>query len=271
MGDRARRRTRQPHSAARLLQGVAAGRQPSRSGRGAALRRQRVSGRAHDPGRGGKNLLRDLARQVGHHGVLWGGLRRRRDRLRGAAAPERVVRRHLPRRAADPGRRSRDRRPARHDLVSRRRRSPTCRTTCCPSCSFPSSSPSSSTRSCSTRPSACGKSRSSEQDAASNWIWGAFKMPGRVLATCATSGTSAAARTNTSARWSTPISRAAAWRWASRRATRLRRCRHAQWLSGGDRPARGRRGRRRPRPERASRSAGPTGARWTGLHDASRE
>ena len=119
MGDRARRRTRQPHSAARLLQGVAAGRQPSRSGRGAALRRQRVPGRAHDPGRGGKDLLRDLARQVGHHGVLRGGLRRRRDRLRGAAAPERVVRRHLPRRAADPGRRSRDRRPARHDLVSR--------------------------------------------------------------------------------------------------------------------------------------------------------
>ena len=51
VGHRAGRRQRHPHPAARLLQGAAAGRQPARGRRRAAARGQRVSGRAHDPGR----------------------------------------------------------------------------------------------------------------------------------------------------------------------------------------------------------------------------
>ena len=44
-----------------------------------------------------------------------------------------------------------------------------------------------------------------QQDAASHWIWGAFKMPGRVLARAASaSGASVCAGTSISARWSTP-------------------------------------------------------------------
>ena len=64
------------------------------------------------------------------------GYRRRRDRLRGPAAAERPVRRDLPRGAADRRRRAGDRRPARHGLVPRGRRSRSCRTTRSPSC-FP--------------------------------------------------------------------------------------------------------------------------------------
>ena len=84
----------------------------------AALRGQRIPRRAHDPRRRRQDLLRHLARQVRHHGLL------RRRLRRGAAIAyvvqpqaERAVRRHLPRDAADRGRRAGDRRPARHDLV----------------------------------------------------------------------------------------------------------------------------------------------------------
>ena len=40
----------------------------------------------------------------------------------------------------------------------------------------------------------------------SHWIWGAFKMPGRVLRDLRRCGSIATGRTSISARWSTPIS-----------------------------------------------------------------
>ena len=71
-------------------------------------------------------------------------------------------------------------------------------------------------RSCSTATDRVREIQVKRADARSHWIWGAFKMPGRVLHELRRSGASATAATSISARWSTPIWRAAARRSASR-------------------------------------------------------
>ena len=69
-GDHSSRGRRQPHSAARVFEGTAAGRQPPRWHDRAPARGQRISDRAHDDRRRGQDLLRDRAGKVGHPRIL---------------------------------------------------------------------------------------------------------------------------------------------------------------------------------------------------------
>ena len=186
--------------------------------------------------------------------------------------PERVVRRHLPRRAADPGRRSRDRRPARHDLVSRNALADL------PDdvlsfLLFPVEQPEFFDAVVLDEAERVREIQVKRTDAASHWIWGAFKMPGRVLADlrelwlqrrCEDEyfGTLVNAYL---ARGGVAVGVKAGRAYVD--VGTLNGYRAAIGLLGETPRAR----RRMARPERASRSAGPTGARWPGLHDASRE
>ena len=160
-------------------------------------------------------------------------------------------------------RRAGDRRPARHGLVPGDALSRAARRRACRSCSSRSSARSSSTPWSSTRTDGCWRSRSSSKDAASHWIWGAFKMPGRVCTSCSASGASGCAGTSISARWSTPISPRGGEARGRQGRRRLCRCRHAARLPRRDR-ASVRRGAGRGAPRgRASRSAGRRAARAT--------
>ena len=188
---------------------------------------------------------------------------RRRLRRRPAIAyvvqprAERAVRRDLPRRAADRAGRAGDGRPARHDLVPGGRARARCPTTRCPSCSSRSSGPSSSTPWSATQD---GRVlRNPGQAAAtprSNWIWGAFKMPGAVLHELHAS----VARAQRGDEYIGTLVNAwladggeARGRHGRRR---LCRCRHAARLSRGDAAPR-RRARGEVASDAQSRSAGP--------------
>ncbi len=206
------------------------------SGRRAAVRGQRVSGRAHDPRRrdkicfvispGKSDILEYYGAGYGDAAIAY------------VVQPraERAVRRHLPRRAADRGRRAGDRRPARHDLVSRRRRSRDLPDDVLSFLLFPVEQPEffDAVVLDEAEPRA-GDPGEAARTPRSNWIWGAFKMPGRVLAR--------AARALARARLRGRVHRHAGQRLARRggaavgvKAGRgLCRRRHAAWLPRGDR------------------------------------
>ena len=127
-------------------------------------------------------------------------------RLCGAAAAERAVRRDLPRGAADLGRRAGDRRPARHDLV------PGDALCELPDDElsfllFPVERPEFFDAVVLDGEDRVREIQVKQPDAASHWIWGAFKMPGRVPARArAPLARARCAGTSISAPSSTPIS-----------------------------------------------------------------
>ena len=82
---------------------------------------------------------------------------------------------------AHPDRRAGDGRPARHDLVSRGRALRSCRTTGSPSCFSRSTQPEFFDAVVLDDDGRVREIQVKRPDAASHWIWGAFKMPGRVL------------------------------------------------------------------------------------------
>ena len=198
-----------------LLQGTAAGRQPHAMAgpeRPRAVSEYLVERMI--AGGADQHLLRHRARQVRHPGILRrpamamppiayrrAAARRRACAMRSSAPTPLVARRRT---GAD--------RPARYGLVSGRRALPRFRTTALGFLLFPVDRPQHcSTPSSPTRQAGCARSRSSSQDAGSNWIWGAFKMPGAVFRCVARPLAGARPRRRiSSARWSTPISATAA-------------------------------------------------------------
>ena len=256
MGHHSGRGRGQPDPAAGLLEGAAAGGQPPGRRRRAAARGQRVPRRAHAARRRDAALLRDLAGQVRHPGVL-----RRPASAAGATSPTSCSR---GRRVC--ATRSSARCRCVHDgeevaiglpdtiwfpedglrrLPERRAVVPAVPGRAAASCS---------TRWSPTRRASCARSRSSSQDPGSNWVWGAFKMPGGRVSRAARALARARARRRVLRHAGERLARARRPGDGRARRRGLRGRRHAERLPRGDQPAEWRRG-------RSARRAAATGAR----------
>ena len=150
----------------------------------------------------------------------------------------RAVRRDLPRAAGDPARRAGPGRPARHDLVPRRRARRAAGRPALASCCSRSQQPELFDAVDTDADGRVREIQVKSADARSNWIWGAFKMPGAHAARrCTGSGSSASAQDEFIG---TLVN---AWLARGRRGLgrarrrELRRCRHAERLPRGDAPA----------------------------------
>ena len=205
-------------------------------------RRQRVPGRApraRRRRRGSASSSRPASRTSSS--TTAGGVGAGGRRLRRAAAPGGAVRRDLPRPAADRARTRRSRSGCRTPSGSPRTACWRSTRACSRSCSSPSSSPELFDAVVTDEAGAVREIQVKRPDPGSRWIWGAFKMPGRGLPRAARAvAASGTAPTSTSARSSTPTSRAAARATGVRAGAGLRRRRHAERLPRGDPPARAR-------------------------------
>ncbi len=147
-----------------------------------------------------------------------------------------------------------DRRPARHRLVSRRRALRSCPTTRCPSCSSRSSSPSSSMPWCSTRADGVLEIQVKQQRRRLALDLGRVQDAGpRPARARASSGASATAGDEYIGTLVNAYLAAGGEALGRQGRRRLCRCRHAAWLSRGDRASRPtRRGRGRARGARVA-------------------